>query len=179
MSSVKAAVAIALCVGLLAACSKPAGGGGGGAASSAAPAAAVPAGPPGVVGQADLPKVRGGEWELTDPTDPETKVRTCVLDRPFGVGQLRESCRAPVFHRTADGGYSIDTDCSQNGVTSRMQVTMHGDPQSAYSTDARLTLALKAGDTPRTSDTHTDYRYIGACSASDQARAEALAKDGG
>lgn len=174
MSSVKAAVAIALSVGALAACSKPAGGGG--AASSAAPA--VPAGPPGVVGQADLPKVRGGEWELTDPTDPGTKVRTCVLDRPFGVGQLRASCPAPVFHRTADGGYSIDTDCSQNGVTSRMQVTMHGDTGSAYSTDARLTLALKPGDTPRTSDTHTDYRYIGACSASDQARTEALAKDG-
>lgn len=178
MSSVKAAVAITLCVGALAACSKPAGGGGGGGtASSAAPVAAA-SGPPGVVSPADLPKVRGGEWELTDPSDPGSKVRTCVLERPFGVGQLRESCRAPVFHRTAEGGYSIDTDCSQNGVTSRMQVTMHGDPQSAYSTDARLTLALKPGDAPRTSDTHTDYRYIGACSASDQARAEALAKDG-
>lgn len=178
MSSVKAAVAIALCAGALAACSKPAGGGGGGeAASSAAPPAAA-GGPPGVVGQADLPRVRGGEWELTDPSDPGSKVRTCVLDRPFGMGQLREGCRAPVFHRTADGGYSIDSDCSQNGVTSRMQVTLHGDPRAAYSTDARLTLALRPGDTPRTSDTHTDYRYIGACSASDQARAEALAKDG-
>ena len=175
MSSVKAAVAIALCVGAgaLAGCSKPAGGGG--AASSSAPAAT---GPAGVVGQGDLPKVRGGEWELVDPSDPTTKVRTCVLDRPFGTGQLREGCQAPAFHRLADGGYSVDTDCSQNGVTSRMQVILHGDTRAAYSTDARLTLALKPGDAPRTSDTHTDYRYIGACSASDQARAEALAKDG-
>jgi hypothetical protein len=169
-------VAITLCVGALAACSKPAGGGGGAASSSAAPVAA--AGPAGVVAATDLPKVRGGEWELVDPTDPGTKVRTCMLDRPFGMAQLREGCQAPVFHRTADGGYSVDTDCSKNGVTSRMRVIVHGDTRAAYSTDARMTLALKPGDTPRVSDTHTDYRYIGACSASDQARAEALAKDG-
>jgi hypothetical protein len=176
MFSVRIAVASALCVGvgLLAACSKP-------ARQRAAPSppasvSGVASGPPGVVAQADLPRVRAGEWELVDPSDPATTVRTCLLDRPFGVGETREGCQAPMFHRMADGGYSIDTDCSKNGVTSRMQVTMHGDAQSAYSTDARMTLALKPGDPPRVSDTHTDYRYIGACSASDQARAEAIAK---
>jgi hypothetical protein len=176
MSSVQIALASALCVGvgLLAACSKPAHQG----PPSGAPAS-LANGPPGVVTQADLPRVRAGEWELVDPTDPAATVRTCMLDRPFGAGDTREGCQAPVFHRTADGGYLIDADCSKNGVTSRMQLTMHGDPQSAYSTDARMTLALRPGDAPRTSDTHTDYRYIGPCSASDQARAEAIAKGAG
>jgi hypothetical protein len=50
-----------------------------------------------------------------------------------------------------------------------MHLTAQGDFKSAYATDMRMTIILQPGEPPRTITSHTDYRYAGPCSASEEA----------
>ena len=97
------------------------------------------------------------------------KSRICVTDRPFNIGKMRALCQSFVFHRTLSGGIVIDSRCASHGTTSSMHLTAQGDFQSAYATDLAMTITLQPGQPPRTIVSHTDYRYAGPCSASEEA----------
>ena len=177
MSSPRTVSIIALCVGLagLAGGCKPKGGG-----EAAKPAsAAAPAAPGGdvVIGEADLPHPRAGAWERTDPSeDHGAPDRFCVVDRPFSIGKLRATCQKFVFHRTMTGGLTIDSECGRGGVSSKMHMSATGDFQSAYSTDVRMAITLRPGEPPHMVNTKMNFRYVGACTPSEQAAAAAADK---
>jgi hypothetical protein len=185
MSAFRTVSALALCAGLLVACSKPAGGGGAasgaaaGSASGASGAASATPGPDVEVNEAQLPHPRAGLWKAVNKDDASDQGTTfCVTDRPFNVGKLKAYCSKFVFHRTWTGGLVIDSVCGKGGVTSTMHGTATGDFQTGYSSDMQMSFTLKPGDPPHVSETHMDYRYVGACSPSEQAEAEQVAKGG-
>jgi hypothetical protein len=177
MTGLRTVSIIALCVGLagLAVGCKPKGG----EAAKPAAAASGAAGGGGEVEitEAQLPHPRAGAWERTDPGDEHgAPDRFCVVDRPFSIGRLRTSCQKFVFHRSAGGGVTIDSECGRGGVSSKMHMAAVGDFQSAYSTDVQMAITLKPGEPPHMVSTKMNYRYVGACTPAEQAQAVAADK---
>jgi hypothetical protein len=176
MSSLRTVSIIALCVGLagLVGGCKPKG-----EAAKPAASAAAPAAPGGdvVISEADLPHPRAGAWERVDPSEEHgAPDRFCVVDRPFSIGKLRTSCQKFVFHRTMMGGLTIDSECGQHGVSSKMHMSATGDFQSAYSTEVQMAITLRPGEPPHMVNTKMDFRYVGACTPTEQAAAVAADK---
>lgn len=176
MSSLRAAAAIFLAAGLLAACHKPAGRSASGAAH--APQAGAGGGDV-VIAETDLPHPRPGQWEMVNAdtaAGPGTRNRFCVSDRPLNLGRMRAHCQKLVIHRSLMGGIVMDSECNAGGVASKIHVAAQGDFQSAYSTDMEMSFTLRPGETPHISKTHTDYRYVGPCPPDEQAAADAAAR---
>ena len=170
MTGLRTVSVIALCLGLagLTGGCKPKAGE---PARSVAAQAPVARGGDVEITEAQLPHPRAGAWERTDPgEDHGAPDRFCVVDRPFTI-RLRANCQKTVFHRTASGGVTVDSECGKGGVSSKMHLVATGDFQSAYSTDVQMAIVLRPGDPPRMVSTKMDYRYVGACTPTEQAQA--------
>lgn len=165
MSSVRAAAlraSLALaCLGLLAACHKPA------APSGQAGGAGA------VITAADLPHPHPGEWSISDESlGTGFKSTVCIPDRPFNVGKVTAHCQSFVYRRTAGGGVSVDAQCGKGLVSSSLHITAQGDFQSAYTTDMQLSFTLAPGQPAHVTHTRMEYRYLGPCPAAEAAAAE-------
>jgi hypothetical protein len=177
MSSLRAVQTLALCAGLLAACSKPAQHGGAPNAPASGPAASsAAAGGEGLIKETDLPHPRPGQWEMIDTSQGRpSRSRFCIADRPIDVSRMRAHCQKVVFRRTLTG-VAVESECGQGGVSTKMRLTAQGDFNTAYSTDMQMTFVLRPGDTPHVSQTHMDYRYVGPCPPGEAAAADQAAK---
>ena len=66
--------------------------------------------------------------------------------------------------RTATGGFTIDGDCPNNGMTAKLHASGEGDFNSAYRTEGSMTLG-QPGKAPMTVRNRTTWKYVGACPA--------------
>src|SRR5580704_14628082 len=148
---------VGLC--LLAACGK---GGGNVAAANTAPAPVDT-----VITPAQFPTPKAGYWAETDTDNggtPETRYQ-CENGTPISTSDMAEGCSSLLFKHLANGSYTIDMQCSSDGVTKSTHVVFKGDPNSAFSMDGTRT-SCGPGQ-PTTSQTHPeDAHFAGPCPSS-------------
>ena len=133
------------------------------APTSAAPH--VPAGGPDtVVSDADLPRLKAGQWAFTtaDAGAAAQTRRICKNGESIKPQQLRRGCGTVVFKRTFQGAFVIDAACSADGISSTMTVTISGDFTSTYAAHTTGSLRIP-GQGPVTFDTRTEGHYVGPC----------------
>lgn len=138
------------------------------AGAGGAPAAAAPAsGPDTAITAADMPHLKAGYWETVSTTSgeaPETH-HFCSSGKPFTPPKSEHAgCAAYSLKRTFLGAIVVDTDCAEGPVASKMHMTVSGDFNSAFTTDAQASITMQ-GKPATTFTTHSVTRYLGACPA--------------
>jgi hypothetical protein len=167
-------VTLAACVVALAACSKapqaanvavaPAAS----ASAPAAPASAAPvnAGPAGPISLADLPAPTAGQWKRVSSQDgaaDQTSTK-CLTGKPIDPTADGPPCAKLTVVRTATGGFAIDGDCPNNGVSAKLHMAGEGDFKTSFTTDTTMSMS-GAGGPPMTMSNHSVWTYVGACPA--------------
>lgn len=166
MKSMRLAAVAVIGLMWLAACSK--GGGANTTAAAGGGAAQAPAsGPDTAIGEGDLPHLKAGYWEIK-VTEAGGKTDTMhICDSGKAPNLKPKSCSQFAFRRTFLGGIVMDATCGEGGYSSKMHMTAQGDFNSAYSSDAHMTMTLP-GRPPMDVTTHTDARWIGDCPAGEK-----------
>jgi hypothetical protein len=140
---------------LLAACGK---------GGNVAPANTAPAPVDTVITPAQFPTPKAGYWAETDTDNggtPETRYQ-CENGAPISTSDMAEGCSSLLFKHLANGSYTIDMQCSSDGVTKSTHVVFKGDPNSAFSMDGTRTSG--GPGQPTTSETHhEDAHFAGPC----------------
>jgi hypothetical protein len=144
---------------LLAACS---GKGGGGGASGGGPDASISI--------ADLPHVKPGYWQRVDTSNGGAPVTThfCATDAAVDLGAVAKNCSTFTLKRSFSGELTTDAACASGPVTSTAHMTISGDFNSSYTSDAQVTVTI-AGKPPQSFTTHAVTTYVGACPAANAA----------
>jgi hypothetical protein len=166
---------LAVCATALAACSKPAAQSqaanvaaapAASASAPAAPASAAPmaAGPAGPIDVADLPAPAAGQWKRVSSQDggaSQTSTK-CLTGKPIDPTEGGPTCAKLTVVRTATGGFAIDGDCPNNGVSAKLHMAGEGDFKTSFTTDTTMSMS-GAGGPPMTLSNHSVWTYVGAC----------------
>jgi len=154
------------CAALLAGCSKPLMSANAAPANAAAPAAepATPA-TPATPTAATMPTPKGGLWRRVSVQDggaPSTDTK-CLDGKPIDPMSGGPKCASLAVAASGDG-VSVDADCPANGVEAKMHMSLSGDYQTSFVTDATMTMS-SPGQTPVSMHNHSVWTYVGACPA--------------
>jgi hypothetical protein len=138
------------------------------ASAPAAPASAAPvnAGPAGPIGLADLPAPTAGQWKRVSSQDGaagQTSTK-CLTGKPIDPTADGPACAKLTVVRTVTGGFTIDGDCPNNGVSAKLHIAGEGDFKTSFTTDTTVNMS-GAGGPPMTMSNHTVWTYVGACPA--------------
>ena len=165
---------LAVCAAALVACSKApqaanvAAAPAASAAAPAAPASAAPvnAGPAGPIGLADLPAPTAGQWKRVSSQDGAAGQAStkCLTGKPIDPTEGGPTCAKLTVVRTATGGFVIDGDCPNNGVSAKLHMAGEGDFKTSFTTDTTMSMS-GAGGPPLTMSNHSVWTYVGACPA--------------
>jgi hypothetical protein len=144
---------------VLAACSGKGGGGAGGG------------GPDTNISIADLPHVKPGYWQRVDTSNGGAPVTThfCATDQAVDLGAVAKNCSTFTLKRSFSGELTTDATCASGQVTSTAHMTISGDFNSSYTSDAQVTMTI-AGKPPQSFSTHAVTTYVSAdCPATNAA----------
>jgi hypothetical protein len=169
-------ITLAACALALAACSKApqaanvAAAPAASASAPAAPASAAPvnAGPAGPIDVADLPAPAAGQWKRASSQDgaaSQTSTK-CLTGKPIDPTEGGPACVKITATRTATGGFVIDADCPNNGVSAKLHMAGEGDFRTSFTTDTAMSMS-GAGGPPMTMSNHSVWTYVGACPTGD------------
>lgn len=170
MIAVRPLIAIAALALAAGACSKPAAGGSSAAANGGSAPAAAASGPDVAITQADLPRVKAGQWQRTETEaggTPKTSTY-CDAGKAFNPAEMRGACQSVSMKRSFLGAYVFDATCAGNGMNMTMHMEAKGDFNSAISVDMNVTEAM-AGQAPVKLASHSELKYLGPCPAGEGA----------
>ncbi|HEX3919072.1 MAG TPA: DUF3617 family protein [Caulobacteraceae bacterium] len=145
---------------LLAACSGKGGGGGAGGGG----------GPDTNISIADLPHVKPGYWQRVDTSNGGAPVTShfCATGEAVDLGAVAKNCSTFTLKRSLSGELTTDATCASGQVTSTAHMTISGDFNSSYTSDAQVTVTI-AGKPPQSFTSHAVTTYVGACPAGNAA----------
>jgi hypothetical protein len=136
-----------------------------GAGSPAAASAPAAPGQPITIPEADLPHPQAGLWQVTTSVNggPPHVERNCNKGetdiRPPRMN--RAACPKLDVARMAGGGYTLDADCAERGVSAKAHVAISGNFHTTFASDSEITTNFR-GRT-MTTRSHTESHYIGPC----------------
>jgi hypothetical protein len=129
---------------------------------AAAPAAAAAAAGP--ITLADLPAPTAGQWRRVSSQDgaaADTSTK-CLSGKVIDPTEGAPPCAKITAVRTATGGFVVDGDCPNNGVSAKLHMAGEGDFKTSFTTDAQMSMTGGPGP-PVSMKNHSVWTYVGPC----------------
>jgi hypothetical protein len=130
------------------------------AAANTAPPAPVDT----VITPAQFPVPKAGYWAETTVSNggtPNTRYE-CEKGTPIDTSDMAQGCASLVLKHLADGDYTLDAKCYDDGYTETRHITFHGDPNANLSLDASQ-VKSQPGEATTTTTVHEDAHFAGPC----------------